>query len=129
MAAQPIVHIDFPATDPKAAGAFYADVFGWQIQTSPGFEDYPMFRADGGPGGGFARADGTSSDQSDGDVHFTVGEPLIYLGSQDIEADLRRVQEHGGQVVLPKSEIPHVGWWAVFRDPSGNKVGLFTSAQ
>ncbi len=121
MAAQPIVHVDFPATDPKAASAFYADVFGWQITTAPNFEDYPMFQAEGGPGGGFTRAG-----EGVGPMTSTVGEPLVYLASQDIEADLRRVQAHGGQTVMPKSEIPNIGWWAVFRDPSGNKVGLFT---
>jgi len=122
MVAQPIVHIDFPATDPKAASAFYADVFGWQIETPPGYEDYPMFRAEGGPGGGF-----TTAGQDMGQMTTTVGQPLIYLASSDIEADLQRVQAHGGEVIMPKSEIPQVGWWAVFKDPSGNKVGLFTN--
>lgn len=123
MAAQPIVHIDIPATDPKAASAFYAAVFGWQIETSPGFEGYPMFRAEGGPGGGFAQVGAGSQGEQ-----IALGEVRIYLASQDIEADLRRIQAHGGQVVMPKSEIPQVGWWAIFRDTSGNKIGLFTSA-
>lgn len=121
MGGQPIVHVEFPATDPKAASAFYADVFGWQIRTPPGFDDYPMFQAEGGPGGAFVRV-GTGP----GVLQYTAGEPLVYLASQDIDADLQRIQAHGGQVVLPKTEIPQVGWWAVFRDPTGNKVGLFT---
>ena len=125
MAAQPIVHIEFPALDPKAASTFYADVFGWQIQTPPGFDDYPMFQADGGPGGGFIRIGSTEG----GRLQRNAGEPLIYLASQDIDDDLRRVQANGGQIVLPKTEIPQVGWFAVFQDPSGNKVGLFTDRQ
>ena len=120
MAAQPIVYIEFPASDPKAAGAFYGDVFGWQIETPSGFDDYPQFRAEGGPSGAFTRIGGGL----DG-VRYAAGEPLIYVASQDIDADLQRVEAQGGQTVLPKTEIPHVGWWAVFRDPSGNKVGLF----
>lgn len=123
MAGQPIVHIDIPATDPKATSAFYGQVFGWEIMTPPGYDDYPMFRAVGGPGGGFTTAG--SGFQA---MTYNVGEVLIYLASQDIDADLRRVEAHGGQVVLPKSEIPNVGWWAVFKDPSGNKIGLFTNA-
>ncbi|HEV7216325.1 MAG TPA: VOC family protein [Chloroflexota bacterium] len=121
MATQPIVHIDIPATDPKAAGVFYADVFGWQVQTPPGMDDYPMFTADGGPGGGFPRA-GQTVDQ----LTNTVGEPLVYLASQDINSDLQRVQAHGGQTVLPKTAIAEYGWYAIFRDPSGNKIGLYT---
>ena len=122
MAAQPIVHIDIPTTDPKSTAKFYGDVFGWQIQTPPGYDDYPMFMAEGGPGGGF-----TTAGSGHEGVQFTVGQPLLYLASSDIDADLKRVQANGGQVVLPKSEIPNVGWWAVFTDPSGNKVGLFTN--
>ncbi len=52
MAAQPIVHVEIPATDPKAASRFYADAFGWQIQVAEEF-GYHMFQAAGGPGGGF----------------------------------------------------------------------------
>ena len=121
MAAQPIVHVEIPANDPKAASAFYREVFGWEIMTPPGYESYPMFRAEGGPGGGFTTA-GSHFEA----VRYTVGELLIHLASMDIDADLRRIQANGGQVVQPKSEIPGVGWWAVFKDPSGNKLALFT---
>jgi predicted enzyme related to lactoylglutathione lyase len=31
--------------------------------------------------------------------------------------------------VVPKTEIPQVGWFGVFKDPTGNKVALFTGAQ
>ncbi len=27
---------------------------------------------------------------------------------------------------MPRTEIPHVGSYAVFTDPTGNRVGLFT---
>jgi predicted enzyme related to lactoylglutathione lyase len=43
-----------------------------------------------------------------------------------IDATLETIEAHGGKTVLPKREIPHVGWWAVFADPSGNHLGLFT---
>jgi predicted enzyme related to lactoylglutathione lyase len=28
---------------------------------------------------------------------------------------------------MPKTEIPHVGWWGVFSDPTGNRIALYTS--
>lgn len=121
MAAQPIVHVEFPSVDPKAAGAFYADVFGWQVAAPPSMDDYPMFQAEGGPGGGFTTIGGGMPG-----VPTVGGEVLIYIASNDIHADLQKVQAKGGQTVLPKTEIPGAGWFAIFRDPSGNKVGLYT---
>jgi predicted enzyme related to lactoylglutathione lyase len=125
MAAHPIVHVEFPASDPKAASKFYADLFGWKIQTDPNFADYPMFQAEGGPGGGFVKT-GT---EAGGGLSYQVGEPLLYVASEDIDADLRKAESLGGTTVVPKTEIPQVGWFGVFKDPTGNKVGLFTGAQ
>lgn len=123
MAAHPIVHIEFPATDTKAASQFYADVFNWQIQVAPEF-NYHMFSAEGGPGGGFVEVREPTAEIP---ITYKVGEPLIYIGSDDIEGDLQRITAHGGTVVAPKMEIPQTGWFAIFTDPSGNKVALYTA--
>jgi predicted enzyme related to lactoylglutathione lyase len=48
------------------------------------------------------------------------------VASEDIDADLRKAESLGGTTVVPKTEIPQVGWFAIFKDPSGNKVGLFS---
>ena len=124
MAGHPIVHVDIPATDTKAAGAFYAQVFDWQVQTDSTY-DYTMFQVAGGPGGGFTSVGHTSDAVP---FQYRAGEVLIYINSDDIDSSLGRVEAHGGAVVLAKTEIPGVGWWAVFRDPSGNRIGLFTAA-
>jgi predicted enzyme related to lactoylglutathione lyase len=50
MAAQPIVHIELVTPDPKAAGQFYQEVFGWTLDLDPTF-DYLQFKGEGGPGG------------------------------------------------------------------------------
>ena len=57
MAQHPIVHVEIPANDPQAAAAFYADLFGWQTETNA-TNDYSMFQAAPGPGGGFPKVDG-----------------------------------------------------------------------
>jgi predicted enzyme related to lactoylglutathione lyase len=111
----PIVHVEIPARDLKDGSQFYADVFGWQIDNS--MEGYPMFKAEGGPAGGFVHLS---------DPSHMAGRVLVYLGTDDIEASLAAIEAHGGKTITPKSEIPHVGWWAVFSDPSGNAIALFT---
>ena len=49
-----IVHIEFAASDPDAAGKFYSDLFGWKTEAYPGAE-YTTFEPVDPPGGGFAR--------------------------------------------------------------------------
>lgn len=121
MASHPIVHIEFPAHDTKAAGAFYAAVFDWKVETDSAF-DYTMFQAEGGPAGGFVQ---TGPAAEPGMLSTQPGDILLYIATNDIESSLRTVEMHGGSMVQPKTEIPGVGWFAVFTDPTGNRVGLF----
>lgn len=120
MSNHPIVHIEIPGNDTKAASKFYEDTFGWKIETDPNF-DYHMFQAEGGPGGGFVKPGENMG------VSYKAGEVLIYIGTDDIDASLAKVTAHGGKVVLPKTEIPQTGWFAFFTDPTGNKIGLYTA--
>jgi predicted enzyme related to lactoylglutathione lyase len=34
----------------------------------------------------------------------------------------------GGTVIQPKTEIPTIGWFGMFKDPTGNVLALYTSA-
>lgn len=119
MASHPVVHIEIPLPHPRMDSAFYAEALGWKLQTNDQF-DYTMFSAEGGPGGGFV-----STDPS-GPAPGTIGKPLIYLASDDIDASLATIEAHGGKTVQPKMEIPGIGWFAVFTDPSGNTLALYT---
>ena len=78
--------------------------------------DYVLWEPQAGPGGGF-----TSLGES------KVGEILVHVASDDIEADLVKVVELGGKVLRPKTEIPGIGWWASFADPTGNQIAVYTS--
>ncbi|MBE3558193.1 MAG: VOC family protein [Ktedonobacteraceae bacterium] len=113
-----IVHLDIPAGDPAAASKFYGDLFGWNIAVDKSY-DYYMFRPEQGPGGGFVKA-------GEGEMDYKVGEVLIYVSTDDIDATLARVEELGGKTLAPKTAIPGVGAFAFFADPAGNRIGLFT---
>jgi predicted enzyme related to lactoylglutathione lyase len=119
MANHPIAHIEIPTTDTPASGTFYHDVFGWQLQTNQE-HNYTIFQAEGGLRGGFAAPT---------EPTYQPGRLLVYLACDDIEGTLARIEAHGGKTIIPKTEIPHVGWWAVFADPAGNYLGLSKSAR
>lgn len=52
--------------------------------------------------------------------------PLVYLnGGDDLSTVLDRVENAGGKVVLPKTEItPEIGYCAIFIDSEGNRLAL-----
>ena len=70
----------------------------------------------GNVGGGFPKVDGNVAKKD---------RVLIYVDSNDIEADLKKVEAAGGKTLHGKEEIPGWGWWAMFSDPTGNSLGLY----
>lgn len=116
MSKRNVVHVEIPAANVQAAGSFYHSLFGWKIQHVPEM-NYTMWEDGSGSGGGFPEV---SADNPAGQV-------LVYIDSEDIEADLKKVVELGGAIVHPKTEIPGTGWFGIFKDPTGNVLALYTS--
>jgi uncharacterized protein len=109
-----VVHVEFPAQDVDRGQRFWERVGGWSIQDSgmPGI-DYRMYQ-EGDQGGAVYTSDGS------------VQGPVVYFGSDDIDADLAAVRDAGGNAD-EKQPIPHVGWFARCTDPEGNSFSLFQS--
>ena len=114
MAHGDITHIDIPVSDMARATSFYSELFGWQIDTMPGFEDYPMWQAPNKiSGGGLApRSEG-----------FTA--PRSYVEVDSIDESLAKAVELGATVAMAKTEITPTSWWAVLEDADGNPIGLY----
>jgi len=117
MANRSIVHVDFPANNPKESAEFYANLFGWATVHDQNF-DYWMFQTEEARGGGFVSTEGGPSPAK-------VGEITVYVGTDDLDGDLAKAVSLGATVAMPKTELPGVGWMGMFTDPTGNKVGLF----
>jgi predicted enzyme related to lactoylglutathione lyase len=116
MSKRNVVHVEIPAANVEAAGRFYEALFGWKLQHIPEM-NYTMWEAGDGSGGGFPEISAENP----------AGQVLVYIDSEDIEADLKRVEKLGGKVLHQKSEIPGTGWFGVFQDPTGNVLALYTS--
>ncbi len=113
-----IVHVEFSAEDREAAGKFYSQLFGWEVEQIPEM-NYATFETGDNVGGGFNPVTDTNP----------AGTVLVYVGTDDIDASLAKAESLGGKIVLPKSEIPDTGWFGFFSDPTGNVVGLYTPLQ
>jgi predicted enzyme related to lactoylglutathione lyase len=42
----------------------------------------------------------------------------------DLDETIRKAEANGGQVIMPKDEIPGVGWLAYVREPGGAVLGM-----
>lgn len=119
MSKHPIVHVEFSAEDRKKSASFYQTVFGWEMQHMDEMNYTTFSTGEGELGGGL---NPVSED-------YPAGTVVNYIGTEDIEATLAEVEANGGKTVMPKMEIPGFGWSALFQDPGGNLVGLYTGME
>ena len=110
--ANPILHWEFMVNDSEKTREFYRKVFGWRFDTTD--PNYTMIETGQTPGGGMMKRPPNA------------GRPSlnVYFGVDEIEPVLRNVVEAGGKVIVPKTEIPNVGWFAFFQDPDEIPVGI-----
>jgi hypothetical protein len=111
-----ITHLELPSDDIERAKAFYAGLFGWQIKSSSEYPDYAMFQSGPGDMGG---AIGLRGETAPG------GGPRIYMTVDSVADTLARVEGLGGSIVVQRTEVPGVGWYAAINDSEGNEIGIW----
>lgn len=106
-------------TDLAAARAFYGDLLGWTFTESETIygNPYLVIHNEGTFVGGMMLKAGNVPD----DV-MPCWDP--YVAVEDVDASARRVEELGGQVVLPPTDIRGFGRFCVVRDPQGVSLNL-----
>jgi predicted enzyme related to lactoylglutathione lyase len=114
-----VIHFEIPAAEPERAAAFYKQVFGWSIEKWPGPMEYWMVTtgADGAPGinGGLLKKQAPT----------TATTNTIAVDS--VEKAIDAVQSAGGKLVIPKTPIPTIGYFAYLEDTEGNLFGVMQS--
>jgi predicted enzyme related to lactoylglutathione lyase len=106
-------HVEIPSRDPEESGKFYHELFGWEITPIPGM-NYSVWETEGSRGGFVALNKDVAADNVQ-----------IYINSDDVSADLKKADALGARILQTETEIPGRGWFGVFKDPTGNKIGLF----
>jgi uncharacterized protein len=127
-----IVHFDIPAIDIEKIKKFYMDLFGWSMNNYPGPTVYYLVGTvpvdekmmmpirPGVNGGLYDRKDSTIPE---------MAKPTNYISVESVEEYSKKVMDLGGKIVVPKMEIPGLGWWALVLDPEGNHFGLLEYMQ
>jgi predicted enzyme related to lactoylglutathione lyase len=55
------------------------------------------------------------------------GGTLIYFASEEIDAELGRVEAAGGKILRPKTNVGEFGYIALLEDTEGNLIGLHST--
>jgi hypothetical protein len=111
-----VIHFEIPAADPERAAAFYKKVFDWQIEKWPGPMEYWMVTTGGegcpGINGGLLRR------------NAPVTATTNTIGVESVDKAVDAVKAAGGKLVMPKTPIPTVGYFAYLEDTEGNLFGV-----
>lgn len=108
------IHID----DIERVKSFYDNVFEWGFN-SYGQSDFLQIKSDKSEN---AELIGALQSRK----YSPVTEKLIGLECsfrvEDVDEIVQRVKSNGGEILMPKTAIPYVGWIAKFLDTEGNLI-------
>ncbi|MBT8214404.1 MAG: VOC family protein [Acidimicrobiia bacterium] len=110
----PIVHWELMGPDGDAMAGFYKDVFGWESEGVPGFDQYYMVPGDhAGIGGAVGKG------SAEMPAYLTM-----YIEVPSIDDHLAKIEAAGGATMVPRTVVPDTVVFGMFSDPAGNIVGL-----
>jgi len=109
--------VEIPSTDFSRAVLFYRKVFQWELTA----EDFGVEKMACLPSGEGAIISSPGYEPSAQGVLVSLVVP------DSIDATLECIRLNGGQVLMPKTkiEVEGRGYFAVFSDSEGNRLGLY----
>ena len=115
----PVLHFEVIGKDPALLRAYYAELFGWEIDAANPM-NYGIITREGntskdgiGIGGGI----GGGMEGYDGYVTF-------YVGVADVEAALVRAEGLGGKRMMGPEKVTEDVEIGLFTDPEGHVIGV-----
>ena len=113
-----VIHFEIPASDPERASAFYKKVFGWKIEKWPGPTEYWLVTTG---------AEGTLGINGGLMKNSNVKTTTNTIGVESVDGAIETIKKAGGKLVMPKTPIPTVGYFAYLEDTEGNLFGVMQS--
>jgi len=115
----PVGWFEIPVLDLGRAKAFYEAVLGYTLDIHEMNEAtmawFPMTPEAKGAAGALVLEE-----------HYKPSRDgvLVYFTAPDLAGTLAKVEDAGGEVVVPKKSIGEHGWVGIIHDTEGNKVAL-----
>ena len=114
-----IAYFEIQAGNPERLAAFYQAVFGWRLTEQKCLPiRYWRIETEGMAGGLLERPAPPPPECGTNAYTCSIEVP-------DFERAAENILAHGGQVAMPKFEIPGRCWQGYFIDPDHNVFGIF----
>lgn len=114
----PLCHFELMVSDVEKSKAFYSQIFDWTFNDTH-MEGYSLIDTGAAPGGGLmvkppeAPACAMSN----------------YIQVASVEETVNKITAAGGMIVVPRTEIPNIGFFAMFLDPDQICIGIFEEVE
>ena len=118
-----IVYFQIPSDDIERSKKFYNQLFGWKIDKSPesntpeGMENWTVTTTD--DKGNQALGGGMSKRA------MPQQQITNFIDVKSVDEYLSKVERLGGKVVVPKTAVPGMGYYAICLDTENNSFGIF----
>lgn len=112
--ANPICWFEIGTKDLDKSKKFYEAVFDWDLKKDEHFPDMEMIETGERPQGAIFKGPP--------EMPLAVN---VYFQVDSVDETIGKVTGAGGSIIMPKTEIPMVGWFAVFLDTEGVAVSIF----
>jgi predicted enzyme related to lactoylglutathione lyase len=118
-----VVHFEIPTKNIKRAKKFYGDIFGWHTHDMPEMNytivhtaktsKTGMLQEKGAINGGLTTKDSTAKG------------PVLVIEIPSIDKYVNKIRKAGGKLVMKKSQVGEMGYYARVRDTEGNVIGIW----
>ena len=122
-----IVHFEIPADNPERAAKFYRELFGWTVNkyegsVAGGMEYWMVQTVPTGPDGRPERPGVNGGLMR----RMYPGQPPVnYISVESVDDFARRAERLGAKVLMEKTPVPGMGWFAQLNDPEGNLIAVW----
>ena len=115
----PVGWFEIPVADMARVKAFYEHLFGLELEEhameSSRTAWFPMARDVVGAAGALVHGEGMKP---------SMDSVVVYFTTPDLDGNLARVGEKGGEVFLGRTAIGEFGFHGLIRDSEGSRIGL-----
>ncbi len=119
-----VSHFEIPYEDQERAQKFYEEVFGWQITKFSDEGYYLAFTTKSDPNtmmpselgainGGLLKRDSTAKN------------PLLVIDVPNIDDHIKKIEDAGGELIMPKVRVGDSGFFARVTDTEGNVIAIW----
>ncbi len=120
-----VSHFEIPFDNQQRAQKFYQDVFDWQINKFGDMDYYTAMTSKSDPNtmmpfeagainGGLLKRDSTGAEH-----------PLLVIDVPNIDDHIKKVEDAGGKVIMPKLSVGDSGFFARVADTEGNVIAIW----